>query len=89
MIFAADDVCMSLQRVLGADGGNGLPQGTASRFWEKYYPDALSRGAVLSLEVLPGSHLAPVTHSSLYADVLLNNLKEKTGAGKDEGAERS
>ena len=80
VIFGAGDSCMSPERILGADPGRDLPEEAVSRFWERYYPDALRAGADLSLEVLPGTHLAPVTHSDLYADTLLERLGEKTGS---------
>lgn len=88
VIFGADDTCMSAERTLGAATVRDLPQETLSRFWEKYYPDALSAGAVLSLDVLPGTHLAPVTHSGLYADRLLRNLGEQSEPSEGKGAER-
>ena len=88
VIFGAADTCMSPQRILGATCAAGVEQETAQRFWERYYPEALSAGAALSLEVLPGTHLAPVTHSRLYAERLLRNLGEKADFSEGEGEER-
>ena len=88
VIFGAADTCMSPQRILGATCAAGVEQETAQRFWERYYPEALSAGAALSLEVLPGTHLAPVTHSGLYAERLLRNLGEQADFSEGEGAER-
>ena len=85
VIFGADDSCMSPERILAEDPARDLPDETVSRFWERYYPDALRAGADLCLEVLPGTHLAPVTHSDLYADTLLGHLGEKTWSLKKEG----
>lgn len=79
VIFGADDSCMSPERILAMDSARDLPDETVSGFWERYYPDALHAGAGLSLEVLPGTHLAPVTHSDLYVDTLLGHLGEKAG----------
>ncbi len=83
VLFGADDSCMSPERVLAQDPARGLPDGAVSRFWERHYPDALRAGADLSLEVLPGTHLAPVTHSDLYVDTLLGHLGEKPGPLKE------
>lgn len=77
VIFGADDSCMSPERILAVDHARDLPDEAVLRFWERYYPDALRAGAYLSLEVLPGTHLAPVTHSDLYAHTLLEHLGEK------------
>jgi pimeloyl-ACP methyl ester carboxylesterase len=77
VIFAARDTCMSPLRILGTDASPEPAPELAARFWKRYFPGALARGAELSLQVLPGGHLAPVTHADLYARALLEALGQR------------
>ncbi len=74
VIFGEDDTCMSPQRILGTDKLDELPEETVNRFRATYFSDVLSGGTILDLEVLPGTHLAPLTHNELYATTLLRGL---------------
>jgi pimeloyl-ACP methyl ester carboxylesterase len=74
VIFAARDACMNPVRILGAGASPELSPEVEARFWERYFPGALARGTELSLQMLPGGHLAPVTHAGLYARALLEAL---------------
>ncbi len=74
VIFARDDSCMSPQRILGTERQDDLPEEALKRFRSTYFSDVLNGSTVIELEVLPGTHLAPVTHNELYATGLLRGL---------------
>ncbi len=74
VIFAADDFCMSPERILGTSDPGRVPQDKASEFWKRYYADISPERTSLSVTVLPGTHLAPVSHSDLYIPELLEGL---------------
>jgi pimeloyl-ACP methyl ester carboxylesterase len=76
VIFGKNDTCMSPLRVLGAKDGSGLAPDVVSGFWQRYYADVSPEASSLHLDILPGTHLGPVTHSDLYAKTLLRNLNE-------------
>jgi hypothetical protein len=71
---------MSPKRILGTDGLNAISQETRADFRLMYFADVLSPEAEFHLEVLPGTHLAPVTHSDLYARTLLGRLGQLAGS---------
>jgi pimeloyl-ACP methyl ester carboxylesterase len=74
--FGEGDTCMSPVRILGIRQRTDLTEDMAAGFWKKYYSDAAAGQASLRLNVLPGTHLAPVTHSELYARTILGDLGE-------------
>jgi hypothetical protein len=74
--FGEKDSCMSPLRILGIRGRTDLTEDKAAGFWKRYYSDVAGGQASLHLDVLPGTHLAPVTHSDLYARTILGNLGE-------------
>jgi hypothetical protein len=74
--FGVKDTCMSPRRILGVPDHSGLTADAASGFWQKYYADVPRDRASLYVGILPGTHLAPVTHSDLYARTILGNLGE-------------
>ncbi len=80
VIFGAEDSCMSPGRILGTAEPGIPPQEKASAFWEKYYADVSPDRTNLSLAILPGTHLAPVSHSDLYVPKLLENLDRSEGS---------
>jgi len=67
---------MSPVRILEIRGRADLTKDKAAGFWKKYYADVTGEQASLHLDVLPGTHLAPVTHCDLYARTILGNLNE-------------
>ncbi|HOS98170.1 MAG TPA: hypothetical protein PLU54_11005, partial [Deltaproteobacteria bacterium] len=77
VIFGADDSCMDPQRQLGVQGTD-LGEEDSLRFTKTFFADVPDPGRV-SLRVLPGTHLAPVSHSELYARTLLGDLGELSG----------
>lgn len=79
VIFGAEDSCMSPERILGTSEPGNLSQEGASAFWKKYYADVLPGRTALSLAILPGTHLAPVSHSDLYVGKLLESLDREEG----------
>lgn len=74
VIFGESDTCMNPKRILGLSGRGDISGETRADFRQKYFADTLSHETALSLEVLPGTHLAPVTHSDLYARTVLDRL---------------
>ena len=80
VIFGEGDTCMNPKRILGLSDIGTIPEKTCEEFRRKYFADTLSHGGEFSLDVLPGTHLAPVTHSDLYARTLLERLGQLAGS---------
>jgi pimeloyl-ACP methyl ester carboxylesterase len=78
VIFGADDSCMDPRRQLGVEVTDGLRAEDSIRFARTFFADMPDPGRV-SLRVLPGTHLAPASHSELYARTLLDDLGELSG----------
>lgn len=80
VIFGADDSCMSAERIVGTHDPKSLSPEILAAFRGKYFADSLPSGENLSLRILPGSHLAPVSHSDIYAKTLLEDLGQLAGS---------
>ncbi len=80
VIFGEGDTCMNPKRILGLSDLGTIPEKTREEFRRRFFADTLSHDAEFSLEVLPGTHLAPVTHSDLYARTLLDRLGQLAGS---------
>ncbi len=78
VIFGADDSCMDPARQLGIEDTSRVTPDEELRFRQTFFAD-LPGTARLSLKILPGTHLAPVTHYELYARTLLADLSELAG----------
>jgi hypothetical protein len=83
VIFADQDTCMDICRITGCSDPEKITEEQAGMFWETFYGDALDSQTRLTLKVLPGSHLAPVTHSALYAQTVLEYLDQMQDSLKE------
>ena len=75
VIFGRDDFCMRHEEY-GLIGPEVLSDVETSVFWRTYYPGAVASGARLSVRILPGMHIGPVTESEAYARTILNGMDE-------------
>jgi len=76
VIFARDDSCMSPGRQLGIKDPDTITKEDFHRFQTRFFSDVKSPDRVLKLRILTGTHLAPVTHSDVYAETILGDLGE-------------
>jgi pimeloyl-ACP methyl ester carboxylesterase len=74
VIFGQDDSCMSPVRQLGIRDPAHATEEDRLRFSRTFFAD--SPEGRPALRVLPGTHLAPVIHSDLYAKTVLTDLGE-------------
>lgn len=74
VIFGDDDTCMDIRRIMGLSSSGEITALQESVFRETFFGDVAGPDAALVLRVLPGTHLAPVTHSALYARTVLEGL---------------
>jgi hypothetical protein len=74
VIFGRDDSCMNARRQLGIIGYDSSGQNDVKRFKETFFADVREREGRIFLRILPGTHLAPVILSDLYARTLLADL---------------
>ncbi len=79
VIFGENDTCMNPKRILKLSDLRTIPEDVREGFRQRYFADVTSAGTSLYLDVLPGTHLAPVTHSDLYAATLLDRLGQLAG----------
>lgn len=75
VIFGRDDTCMDPQDYGLSKAETLAPEETAV-FWKTYYPASSASGAHLTLKVLPGTHIGPVSHTTLFAPAILRGLDE-------------
>ncbi|HHO74894.1 MAG TPA: hypothetical protein ENN05_00495 [Deltaproteobacteria bacterium] len=74
VIFADQDTCMDARNILGCEDPQELTEEQILRFWDTYFSGIRALPVKRTLAVLPGTHLAPLTHSEIYADAVLENL---------------
>jgi pimeloyl-ACP methyl ester carboxylesterase len=76
VIFAEGDSCIDVREHAGiSDPANPSSQ-EVDAFWGKFYPSVVAEEIKLTFSVLPGSHLAPVSHSDVYAKTVLEGLDQ-------------
>lgn len=75
VLFGAEDSCMDPVRQLGISDATRVTPEDLLRFRQNFFADVAEPGR-LSLKILPGTHLAPVSHAGLYAGTLLADLGE-------------
>ncbi|MBN1635902.1 MAG: hypothetical protein JW920_05280 [Deltaproteobacteria bacterium] len=73
VVFARDDTCMDPAQSGVADLLQPAPA-EVNAFWHKYFPGAFQAGTRCTLQFLPGTHAAPVTHNKQYAHTVLKGL---------------
>lgn len=78
VIFGADDTLMDPARQLGIGNGSRVDPEDLLRFRQTFFRDVRDPSRI-SLKILPGTHLAPVSHAGLYAEALLTDLGELAG----------
>ena len=71
VIFGADDSLINASKQVGIKDLMNPKEEEVRAFWERFYPEELSRGVKLSLKILPGNHLGPATHTDVYLDAVL------------------
>jgi len=76
VLFARDDTCMDVKKVLGCPDPQNITPEQEKLFWSTFYRNETRPDMKRTLKVLPGTHLAPVTHSSLYARTILECLDQ-------------
>ena len=74
VIFGDQDTCMDARNILSCEDPQEITDQQEKVFWDKYYGDTGALPVKRTLAVLPGTHLAPLTHSELYVDAVLENL---------------
>ncbi len=79
VIFGRDDSCMSPERQLGIKDPDDITREDLQRFQTTFFSDVNMTDGILKLRILPGTHLAPVTHNGQYARTLLADLGELAG----------
>ncbi|MEA2102917.1 MAG: hypothetical protein U9P80_10170 [Thermodesulfobacteriota bacterium] len=84
VIFGQDDSCMDAGEQAAINDIKEPTPTEIKAFWERFYPSALVSNAGLTFRILPGSHLAPITHNELYARTVLEGL-EGTKTSEDQG----
>jgi hypothetical protein len=72
VFFGKDDTCMDQWKQLGIKDPDNISKDELKRFKEKFFSDVIE--SRITLSILPGTHLAPVIHSDLYARKLLADL---------------
>lgn len=75
VIFGADDTCMDPARQLGIRDISNVTPEELSRFRKTFFAD-VTEPKRLSLKILPGTHMAPVSHAGIYVRTLLKDLGE-------------
>ncbi len=75
VLFAAGDSCMDPVRQLGIRDLSRMTSDDLLRFHRTFFGDVIEPER-LSLKILPGTHMAPVSHAGLYAETLLAELGE-------------
>ena len=76
VIFASDDTCMDVKKLMRCSDPEDITQEQKNVFWETFYRDETRLDVQRTFKVLPGTHLAPVTHSTLYARTILEHLAQ-------------
>lgn len=75
VLFGRDDFCIS-HADYGLKGSDTVTAEEAAAFWRTYYPGALASGAKLDVQILPGTHIGPVTASEEYARAILAGIDQ-------------
>ena len=76
VIFGDQDTCMDARKILACPDPHAVTGKQIQAFWDTYFGDKKGSPAERTLVVLPGTHLAPLTHSGLYARIVLENLDQ-------------
>ena len=76
VLFALDDTCMDVKKVLRCPDSQNITPEQEKLFWATFYRYETRPDMKRTLKVLPGTHLAPVTHASLYAQTILEHLDQ-------------
>ena len=76
VIFGDQDTCMDARKILACPDPHAIAEEQVQAFWDTYFSDTKALPARRTLAVLPGTHLAPLTHSGLYARIVLENLEQ-------------
>lgn len=76
VIFGDQDTCMDARKILKCPDPQGISDEQVQAFWDTYFSDTGTLPVKRTLAVLPGTHLAPITHSGLYARAVLENLDQ-------------
>jgi pimeloyl-ACP methyl ester carboxylesterase len=76
VLFAADDTCMDVKKIMRCPDTEGITPEHEKIFWETFYRDEIRQDVKRTFTVLPGTHLAPVTHSALFARTVLEHLDQ-------------
>ncbi len=74
VVFGSDDTCMSPGRILSVEEEGSVDRKTLESFRATYFGDVEPEGTALFVDILPGTHLGPVTHSDDYVRTLLVHL---------------
>jgi hypothetical protein len=74
VFFGKEDSCMNQWKQLGIKDPDNINMDELKRFRDKYFSDVIEPESCIKLRILPGTHLAPVIHSKLYAGKLLADL---------------
>ncbi len=76
VIFGYGDTCMDVAIQAGVTNVNAPSDEELQSFWNRFFPGNLSAGSRLVLRILPGSHLAPLTHCDTWARGVLEGLEQ-------------
>ena len=79
VIFGREDSCMDPKRQLGINDLSHVNPDDVDRFNRTFYADVECSAGILTLRILPGTHMAPVIYNGLYAKTLLADLGELVG----------
>ena len=76
VLFAMNDTCMNLKKIMRCSDPEGITHEHEKVFWGTFYRGDIRPEVKRTIKVLPGTHLAPVTHSTLYARTILEHLDQ-------------
>lgn len=76
VIFGEEDTCMDVGRIMGNPGSEEITARDEEMFWRAFFCHGTGATAGRTIMVLPGRHIAPVTHSDLYARTVLKSLDQ-------------
>ena len=76
VIFAYSDLLFDADGILGVDNPAKITLQDEERFWSKYFPDEVVRGARFTFRMLPGTHNGPNEHYTQFAVAALAGAGE-------------
>ena len=76
VLFAMNDTCMNVKKIMRCPDSQEITPEHEKVFWKKFYCDETLSEVKRIFKVLGGTHLAPVTHSALYARTILEHLDQ-------------